>query len=232
MAHSLEASINSFDLPVSSSYRGGPSETTQGPIPRAELMRPSADSDKERGTAEPVLRVRGLTTHFELSTHAIRAVDGVDLDVARGQTVCLVGESGSGKSATGLSILRLVPAPGRIVEGEITLNGVNLLDLDSKAMEAVRGSEATMVFQHHRAALHGRARLHRDIPDASKAVRNGCAGERQQHGPDHGPRSPAQCAGFPGRLLDDDRGCHDRHRGGVQLPRDRYPNRPRPTGAS
>ena len=102
-----------------------------------------------------MLRVRGLTTHFELSTHTIRAVDGVDLDVARGQTVCLVGESGSGKSATGLSILRLVPAPGRIVEGEITLNGVNLLDLDSKAMEAVRGSEATMVFQHHRAALHG-----------------------------------------------------------------------------
>ena len=116
-------------------------------------MRPSADSDREKGTAEPVLRVRGLTTHFELSTHTIRAVDGVDLDVARGQTVCLVGESGSGKSATGLSILRLVPAPGRIVEGEITLNGVNLLDLDSKAMEAVRGSEATMVFQHPRAAL-------------------------------------------------------------------------------
>ena len=116
-------------------------------------MRPSADSDRENGTAEPVLRVRGLATHFELSTHTVRAVDGVDLDVARGQTVCLVGESGSGKSATGLSILRLVPSPGRIVEGEITLNGVDLLGLDDKAMEAVRGPGATMVFQHPRAAL-------------------------------------------------------------------------------
>ena len=108
---------------------------------------------KESGGAAPVLRVRGLTTHFELSSHTVRAVDGIDLDVARGQTVCLVGESGSGKSATGLSVLRLVPSPGRIVGGEIALNGVNLLDLDEKEMERVRGPEVTMVFQHPRAAL-------------------------------------------------------------------------------
>ena len=117
-------------------------------------MRSSVDSDREQSAgAAPVLRVRGLTTHFELSTHTVRAVDGIDLDVARGQTVCLVGESGSGKSATGLSILRLVPSPGRIVSGEIALNGVNLLDLGEKGMEAVRGREVTMVFQHPRAAL-------------------------------------------------------------------------------
>ena len=117
-------------------------------------MKSSVGSDGEKsGGAEPVLRVRGLTTHFELSSHAVRAVDGIDLDVARGQTVCLVGESGSGKSATGLSILRLVPSPGRIVSGEVTLNGVNLLDLADKEMERVRGPEVTMVFQHPRAAL-------------------------------------------------------------------------------
>ena len=117
-------------------------------------MRSSVDSDREQSAgAAPVLRVRGLTTHFELSTHTVRAVDGIDLDVARGQTVCLVGESGSGKSATGLSILRLVPSPGRIVSGEIALNGVNLLDLGEKGMEAMRGREVTMVFQHPRAAL-------------------------------------------------------------------------------
>ena len=126
-----------------------------------------------------MLRVRGLTTHFELSTHTIRAVDGVDLDVARGQTVCLVGESGSGKSATGLSILRLVPAPGRIVEGEITLNGVNLLDLDSKAMEAVRGSEATMVFQHPRAALDPYFRIGDQLAETA-AVQMGL-GRRAAH---------------------------------------------------
>ncbi len=107
----------------------------------------------ESGTAESVLRVRGLTTHFELSGHTVKAVDGVDLDVAQGQTVCIVGESGSGKSVTGLSILRLVPWPGRIVSGEIALNGVNLLDLSDEAMEPVRGPDATMIFQHPRAAL-------------------------------------------------------------------------------
>ena len=111
------------------------------------------NNGEKSGGAEPVLRVRGLTTHFELSSHTVRAVDGIDLDVARGQTVCLVGESGSGKSATGLSILRLVPSPGRIVSGEISLNGVNLLHLDDKEMERVRGPEVTMVFQHPRAAL-------------------------------------------------------------------------------
>ena len=105
------------------------------------------------GTVESVLRVRGLTTHFELSGHTVEAVNGVDLDVARGQTVCIVGESGSGKSVTGLSILRLVPWPGRVVSGEITLNGVSLRDLSEKAMEHVRGPEATMIFQHPRAAL-------------------------------------------------------------------------------
>ena len=112
-----------------------------------------SNNGEKSAAADPVLRVRGLTTHFELSSHTVRAVDGIDLDVARGQTVCLVGESGSGKSATGLSILRLVPSPGRIVDGEISLNGVNLLDLDDKEMERVRGPEVTMVFQHPRAAL-------------------------------------------------------------------------------
>ena len=105
------------------------------------------------GTPAPVLRVRGLTTHFELSGHTVKAVDGVDFDVAPGQIVCIVGESGSGKSVTGLSILRLVPSPGRIVDGEIALSGVNLLELSDKEMERVRGPEATMIFQHPRAAL-------------------------------------------------------------------------------
>jgi oligopeptide/dipeptide ABC transporter ATP-binding protein len=105
------------------------------------------------GKAGPTLRVRGLTTRFELSRHTVKAVDGIDLEVARGQTACIVGESGSGKSVTGLSILRLVPSPGRIVGGVIELNGVNLLDLSDQAMERVRGPEATMIFQNPRAAL-------------------------------------------------------------------------------
>ena len=142
-------------------------------------MRPSVNSDRENGAAEPVLRVRGLTTHFELSSHTVRAVDGIDLDVARGQTVCLVGESGSGKSATGLSILRLVPSPGRIVSGEISLNGVNLLDLGEKDMETVRGREVTMVFQHPRAALDPYFRIGEQVAETA-AVQMGL-GRREAH---------------------------------------------------
>ena len=104
-------------------------------------------------TISPVLRVRGLTTHFKLSRHTVKAVDGVDLNVAAGQILCIVGESGSGKSVTGLSILRLVPSPGQIVAGEISLNGVNLLELSGREMERIRGPKATMIFQHPRAAL-------------------------------------------------------------------------------
>ena len=144
-------------------------------------MSTSADSDRAKGAtaAQPVLRVRGLTTHFELSSHTVKAVDGIDLDVARGQTVCLVGESGSGKSATGLSILRLVPSPGRIVAGEVTLNGVNLLDLDDKAMERVRGPEVTMVFQHPRAALDPYFRIGDQVAETA-AVQMGL-GRREAH---------------------------------------------------
>ena len=111
------------------------------------------DTSAKHGAAAPVLRVRGLTTHFELSNHTVKAVDGVDFDVAPGKIVCIVGESGSGKSVTGLSILRQVPSPGRIVDGEITLAGVNLLELSDKEMERVRGPDVTMIFQHPRAAL-------------------------------------------------------------------------------
>ncbi|MCZ6721640.1 MAG: ABC transporter ATP-binding protein [Proteobacteria bacterium] len=107
----------------------------------------------EREASRPVLRVEGLTTHFELPRRTVRAVEDVNLEVHRGETVCIVGESGSGKSVTGLSILRLVPKPGRIVSGRIELDGQNLLDLSPARMEKIRGPGVTMVFQNPRAAL-------------------------------------------------------------------------------
>jgi peptide/nickel transport system ATP-binding protein len=69
----------------------------------------------------PLLEVRGLKTHFHLDEGLVRAVDGVDLTVRPGETVCVVGESGCGKSITARSILQLVEEPGRIVEGEVLL---------------------------------------------------------------------------------------------------------------
>lgn len=73
---------------------------------------------------EPLLRVRGLRTHFFTDEGVVRSVDGVDLEVRDGETLGIVGESGCGKSVTSLSIMRLVPSPpGRIVDGEIRFQG-------------------------------------------------------------------------------------------------------------
>ena len=94
-----------------------------------------------------LLQVRGLKTWFDTPQGPARAVDGIDLRVERGETVALVGESGSGKSVTAASVLRLVAAPGRIVAGEVLLDGVDLLKLDRRALRAVRGGRVGMVFQ-------------------------------------------------------------------------------------
>ncbi len=72
-------------------------------------------------TEDLLLEVRGLKTHFFTDEGVVKSVDGVDLEVHRGKTLCVVGESGSGKSVTARSRLQIVDRPGRIVEGEILL---------------------------------------------------------------------------------------------------------------
>jgi oligopeptide transport system ATP-binding protein len=107
-----------------------------------------------RATAEPMLRVRGLKTHFFTADGVVRAVDGVDFEIRRGQTMGLVGESGSGKSVTSLSIMRLISPPGRIVEGEIVLDGTDLVHLDEDEMYNVRGNRISMIFQEPMTSLN------------------------------------------------------------------------------
>lgn len=118
----------------------------------------------------PLLEVRNLKTHFFLQQGLVRAVDGVDFTVQRGQTVGLVGESGCGKSVMARSIMRIVPPPGRITEGEILFHRsldkqrhgadklgetVDLVKLDPKGPEArsIRGAEISMVFQEPMTSL-------------------------------------------------------------------------------
>ncbi|HZF03580.1 MAG TPA: ABC transporter ATP-binding protein [Patescibacteria group bacterium] len=101
-----------------------------------------------------LLSVEGLRTHFATSAGAVRAVDGVSFAIARGEVLGLVGESGCGKSVTSLSIMRLVPPPGRIVAGRIRLEGDNLLDKDAEAMRRVRGARIAMVFQEPMTSLN------------------------------------------------------------------------------
>ncbi|HEV8635644.1 MAG TPA: ABC transporter ATP-binding protein [Chloroflexota bacterium] len=101
-----------------------------------------------------MLRVKGLKTHFFTADGVVRAVDGVDFMIKRGQTMGLVGESGCGKSVTSLSVMRLIAPPGRIIQGEIVLDGTDLLRLDEEDMYEVRGNRISMIFQEPMTSLN------------------------------------------------------------------------------
>ena len=102
-----------------------------------------------------ILEVRDLRTVFRSEAGTAQAVDGISLQVGRGETLALVGESGCGKSMTGLSLLRIVPKPyGHIVGGEIRLDGRDLLKLSEAAMRQVRGNEVAMIFQEPMTSLN------------------------------------------------------------------------------
>jgi len=96
---------------------------------------------------EELLAARGLRIYYHTMTGVVKAVDGVDLKIHRGETVGLLGESGCGKSTLGLSILRLLPSPPAKITGEVLLEGVNLATLSPDEMRKVRGRQVTMIFQ-------------------------------------------------------------------------------------
>ena len=102
----------------------------------------------------PLLELSGLRTHFFTADGVVKAVDGVDLTVRRGEVVGLVGESGSGKSVTAMSVLRLVGAPGRIVGGTIRLDGEDLGTKSKQELRAIRGDRVSMVFQQPLSSLN------------------------------------------------------------------------------
>ena len=107
------------------------------------------------GGSDILLDVRGLRTYFHVMDGEVKAVDGVDFSLARGQTLGLVGESGCGKSVTALSIMRLIDnPPGKIVDGEIWFDGRDLLQLSDSEIHDVRGNDIAMVFQEPMTSLN------------------------------------------------------------------------------
>ncbi len=96
---------------------------------------------------DAALRIEDLHTYFFTKQGTVKAVNGVNLTLKRGRMLGLVGESGSGKSVTALSVLRLVPRPGKTVQGKIIFNGSNLLDMPENKLRDIRGKEISIVFQ-------------------------------------------------------------------------------------
>ena len=101
-----------------------------------------------------MIDIQGLKTYFYTEDGVVKAVDGVDLYIKRGETLGVVGESGCGKSVTALSVMRLVGPPGKITEGKIMFDGKNLLELPERAMTKIRGNRISMIFQQPTSCLN------------------------------------------------------------------------------
>ncbi|KXB06844.1 hypothetical protein AKJ52_01500 [candidate division MSBL1 archaeon SCGC-AAA382C18] len=124
---------------------------------------------------DSILEVRGLTVRFYTYAGVVKALEGINFDIREGETFGIVGETGCGKSVTALSILRLVPSPGAIEEGEITFkrNGRfdDVMDLDEEELRRIRGNEISMIFQEPSDALNPVYTIGEQISEAFYAHR-------------------------------------------------------------
>ncbi len=133
--------------------------TTQTPVPptpRAVPATPAAASATGRPApaGAPLLDVKGLKTYFYTEDGVVQAINGVDFSIRPGEVMGLVGESGSGKSVTSLSIMRLLAASGKIVEGAIRFDQTDLAAADEETMVELRGNRLSMIFQQPTSCLN------------------------------------------------------------------------------
>lgn len=103
---------------------------------------------------KPFLEVKNLKTYFYTEDGVVKAVDGVDFHVYPGEVMGLVGESGCGKSVTSFSIMRLIMSPGKIIQGEIILDGEDVLKKTEAEMVKIRGNRVSMIFQQPQTSLN------------------------------------------------------------------------------
>src|SRR5688500_13257242 len=115
---------------------------------------------------KPLLEVRDLVMHFQVGSGSVHAVDGVSFDLQRGETMGVVGESGSGKTSLGYAMLRLLPANGRILQGSIIFDGIDLVPLAEEDLRGLRWKRFAMIFQNAMSALNPVFRVGDQIVDA------------------------------------------------------------------
>jgi peptide/nickel transport system ATP-binding protein len=115
--------------------------------------------------ALPLLDIRDLTVEFSTRRGTVRAVEHVDIAIAKGETVGIVGESGSGKSVTSYAAMRILDRAGRIADGSVTFTGIDVRQASESDMRALRGREMSMIFQNPRAALNPIRKVGRQIVD-------------------------------------------------------------------
>src|SRR5882757_7501772 len=116
-------------------------------------------------TALPLLDIRDLTVEFSTRRGIVRAVQHVDIAIAKGETVGIVGESGSGKSVTSYAVMRILDRAGRIAEGSVMFSGLDVRTASESEMRELRGREMSMIFQNPRAALNPIRKVGRQIED-------------------------------------------------------------------
>src|SRR5437763_2972481 len=116
-----------------------------------------------------ILEVKDLRTYFETEDGTVKAVDGINFNLQKGETLGIVGESGSGKSVTNLSIIRLVPRPpGRIVSGEVPFHGQDIMALADDDVRKIRGKRISMIFQEPMTSLNPFMRISKQLMEITQ----------------------------------------------------------------
>ena len=118
------------------------------------MNRPNTEPAAAIDPNQSILEVKNLKTYFYTEDGIVKSVDGVDFIVKRGEVMGLVGESGCGKSVTSLTIMRLIGQPGKVVDGSITFDGTDLLNLPEAEMVRIRGNRISMIFQQPQSSLN------------------------------------------------------------------------------
>lgn len=116
-----------------------------------------------------LLEVRNLSLEFHTRSGTVHALENLDLEVSKGETVGIVGESGSGKSVLSFAVLRILDAAARVTSGSITFGGMDMLGASERDLEEVRGREISMIFQNPRTALNPIRRIGRQVEDVLAA---------------------------------------------------------------